>query len=119
MRLLAAACLASACAGFLVERAPLTLVARPSAAADLEEEEEPAAAAAPGKKEGGATLAFTSPKRVDAALRKNDPLLFLASRLIRDDDARRGIRSVYAWRGTPASLLPGEREGRSSAGSRG
>ena len=45
----------------------------------------------------GAALAWTSPKKVDAALRKNDPLLHLASRLIRDDDARRGIRSVYAW----------------------
>lgn len=48
---------------------------------------------------GGAVrpLTFTSPRRVDAALRRNDPLLFLASRLIRDDDARRGVRSVYAW----------------------
>lgn len=96
MRLVVAACLASACAGFLVERAPLRLVARPSAAADLEEEK-PEPEPEPGTSTGGAALVFTSPKRVDAALRKNDPLLFLASRLIRDDDARRGIRSVYAW----------------------
>ena len=42
-------------------------------------------------------LAFTSPRKVDEALKRNDPLLYLASRLIRDDDARRGIRSIYAW----------------------
>ena len=44
-----------------------------------------------------APLPFTSPKKVDEALRKNDPLLHLASRLIRDVNARRGVRSVYAW----------------------
>ena len=44
-----------------------------------------------------APLPFTSPRKVDEALRRNDPLLHLASRLIRDDDARRGIRSIYAW----------------------
>jgi len=42
-------------------------------------------------------LQYTSPRKVDEALRKNDPLLHLASRLIRDDDVRRGVRSVYAW----------------------
>ena len=56
-----------------------------------------ALAAAPTTARPKAPLPFTSPKKVDEALRKNDPLLHLASRLIRDVNARRGVRSVYAW----------------------
>ena len=55
------------------------------------------ALAAPTTTPPKAPLPFTSPKKVDEALRKNDPLLHLASRLIRDVNARRGVRSVYAW----------------------
>lgn len=55
------------------------------------------ALAAPTTNPPKAPLPFTSPKKVDEALRKNDPLLHLASRLIRDVNARRGVRSVYAW----------------------
>ena len=41
-----------------------------------------ALAAAPTTARPKAPLPFTSPKKVDEALRKNDPLLHLASRLI-------------------------------------